>query len=351
MVAAIALAIALAIWRPWASTAKRDAPRGASSAESARTGDIASGVTASGAASNVAPSSIASAPPSAVAHVDFAKLRWGSGPRDIGRKQPQEGNPEGPMSLAVDPHGDALVLDQVNNRLVRIGPGGSPLGTIKIGDGAQDVAVGKDFTIAVLDRLVDKNVTLYGADGRSLGTLDFMGNGIAEGGAVTGVFVDGTSVYVEREHGHLVRIGDTRGNAGGDHDELPGRPTRDGSSYVSAFLETGRAYVSATTRATMQHRYTRAIPLTTAARGILLLDTDRFSTVYVATLGSATDGSDVERLTCMALEDGHVIGSVAVTVNTLPEETFREFAVLEDGGVLHTEMSDEGVRYVRYDCR
>lgn len=187
------------------------------------------------------------------------------------------------MSLAVDPHGDALVIDQVNNRLVRIGPGGAPNGTIKIGDGAQDVAVGTDFTIAVLDRLVDKNVTLYGADGRALGTLDFVGSGIAEGGAITGIFVDGNSP--------------------------------------------------------------------TAAHGILLLDTDRFSTLYVATLGSAADGSDVEQLTCVALEDGRVIRSVPVTANTLPEETFREFAVLEDGGVLHTKMSDEGVRYVRYDCR
>ncbi len=351
ILAMIGVAIAIALWRPWASDAKRDASRGASSADSDRTSELAKSASAIALSSATSPSAAPSSMAAPAATTEFAKMAWGSGPRDIGRKRQQEGNAEGPMSLAVDSHGDALVLDQANGRLVRLGPGGTPLGTIKIGEGAQDVAVGKDGTIAVLDRLVDKNVTLYGADGRSLGTLDVVGNGIAEGGGVTGVFVDGNSVYVEREHGQLVRIGDTRGNTTGGHDEIPGRPTRDGSSYISAFLETGRAFVSATTRATMQHRYTRAIALTTAARGILLLDTDRFSTLYIATLGNGADGSDVEQLTCLALEDGHVLGSVPVTVNTLPEETFREFAVLEDGGVLHTEMSDEGVRYVRYDCR
>lgn len=278
-------------------------------------------------------------------------MRWGGGPRELGHKRPQEGNPEGPMSLAVDAQGNALVLDQVNGRIVRLGEGGSPRGTIPVGDGAQDVAVARDGTVLVLDRLVDRNVTLFGADGRALGTLPVVGGGISEGGQVTGVFADGTSVYVEREHGQLVRIGDTRGVGGGDRSELPGRPSRDGSSFVSAFLDAGRVFLNATTRATMNLRYTRALSVASVARGILLVDTDRFSTVYVATLGTAGDGTDTLWLTCAALEDGHVLGAVQVTPNTIPEETFREFAVLDDGGVLHAEMTEAGVSYVRYDCR
>ena len=101
----------------------------------------------------------------------------------------------------------------------------------------------------------------------------------------------------------------------------------------------------------MQHRYTRALSLAGPMRGILLVDTDRFNTVYIATLGASLDGTESEWLTCAALEDGHVIGAVPIPVNTMPEETFREFAVLDDGGVLHAELSEEGVRYVRYDCR
>jgi hypothetical protein len=287
----------------------------------------------------------------ASARREIASMRWGAGPRELGRKRAQEGNAEGPMSLAIDAQGNTLVLDQVNGRVVRVGEGGVPRGTISVGEGAQDVAVARDGTVLVLDRLVDRNVTLYGPDGRAVGSLPVLGGGIAEGGQVTGVFADGTSVYVEREHGQLVRIGDTQGGAGADRSELPGRPSRDGASFVSAFLEAGRVFVSATTRSTMQLRYTRALSSAIVARGILLLDSDRFSTLYVATLGSTIDGIDVESITCVALEDGHVLGSVEVPPNAMPEETFREFAVLDQGGVLHAEMTESGMSYVRYDCR
>lgn len=341
--ATIAGVLALAWWRPWRAPVPA---KGAATATATMVGStIATPATTATSRAIPTASATASAHPA-----PFATMRWGSGPRDLGRKRPQEGNPEAPMSFAMAPGGDALVLDQVNGRLVRFGPDGAPRGTIKVGDGAQDVAVGRDGAVAVLDRLVDKSIALYGADGRSLGSLQLVGKGITEGGQVTGVFVDGTTVYAEREHGQLVRIGDTKGDATGAGEEIPGRPTRDGSSYVSAFLEGGRAFVSATARATMQHRYTRALALPGAARGILLLDSDRFSTVYVAVLGSAAD-VEHEWLACVALEDGRVLGVVPVTPNTLPEETFREFAVLDDGGVLHAEMSEDGITYARYDCR
>lgn len=255
------------------------------------------------------------------------------------------------MSFAIDPSGGAVIVDQVNGRLVRLGPDGAPRGTVPVGDGAQDVAVGKDGSMAVLDRLVDHAVTVYSPDGKPIGTLPVVGKGIGEAGQVTGVFVDGTTVYVEREHGQLVRIGDTNGDSGGERTEIPGRPSRDGSSFVSAFLEAGRVYLSATTRSTMQHRYTTAFSVAAPARGILLLDTDRAGTVYVATVGALPDGSDFESLTCAALSDGHVLGTVPVTPNTMPEETFREFAVEDGGGVLHEELGEQGVTYVRYDCR
>ena len=37
----------------------------------------------------------------------------------VGRDRPKEGNPEGPMSFAVDGRGRMHVLDQVNGRVVR----------------------------------------------------------------------------------------------------------------------------------------------------------------------------------------------------------------------------------------
>src|SRR4051794_21224892 len=56
------------------------------------------------------------APPAVV------RAKWGSGPGELGRDRPKEGNPEAPMSVTVDGEGRAVVLDQVNGRIVRFGP-------------------------------------------------------------------------------------------------------------------------------------------------------------------------------------------------------------------------------------
>ena len=37
-------------------------------------------------------------------------------------------------------------------------------------------------------------------------------------------------------------------------------------------------------------------------------------------------------------------------VNTMPEETFRDLTVLDDGGVLYAIRSNDGVSYRRFDC-
>jgi hypothetical protein len=317
-VAGLAIAAGIAAWRPWVAHAHREQPR----TGSAR--DPGSGT--------------------------FASMRWGSGDGELGHKRPHEGSAEGPMSLAVGPGGDALVVDQVNGRLVRLGPDGSPRGTIRVGEGAEDVALGRDGKVAVLDRLVDRDVTVYAPDGAALGRLPLEGAGIRETGQVTGVFVDGSDVYVEREHAELILLGDASGRPSRARTEIPGRPSHDGSSFVSAGIDFGRVYLTAITRSTGQLRYARPLAASGSVDGILLLDTDRIGTVYLATLGTEPDGTSSEWLTCASLSDGHVIGRTAVNENTLPDETFREFAVLDDGGVLHAEMSDNDVTYVRYHC-
>jgi hypothetical protein len=162
----------------------------------------------------------------------IAELGWGSGPSQLGRDRPQEANPEAPMSLTVTPLGDVVVLDQLNGRLVRIGQDGKVLGTTPLTQQTpQDVTVAKDGTLLVLDRLRDKSVAIIDPETGTLrGDLPLQGEGIPETGGITGTFVDGDSVYVEREHGALIRIGDLAGTADTTRPEIPGRPTRDGRS-------------------------------------------------------------------------------------------------------------------------
>ncbi|MCC6554019.1 MAG: hypothetical protein IT372_13500 [Polyangiaceae bacterium] len=281
--------------------------------------------------------------------------RWGSGLGELGRDRPSEGNPEAPMSLAVDGKGRVLVLDQVNRRVVRYGPDGKP--ERAIGDSlrtAQDLASADDGTLAVLDRFTDKSVALYDDSGRLVGNLPLAGEGIADPGDITGVFVDDKDVYVERQHGPLVKVGDTSGNPAEARTEIPGRPSRDGLSYLSAGIvdrQAGRAFVSSIERATKQHRFTRELRLEAEILAIVLLDTDRSGTIYFGTMLSEGQDRESIQLVCLEPLRGQPIGTATLPVSAMPEETFRDLAVLDDGGVVYALRSEAGITYQTYDCQ
>ncbi len=294
----------------------------------------------------------------ATVRTGVARAGWGSGRGELGRIRPDEANPEAPMSLAEGTDGSVVVLDQVNRRLVRFDREGEEAGTTPLSmEAPQDHAIAADGTTAVLDRLVDRTVTILSPDGQTLGSLPVEGEGIPEGGGVTAVMIDGEDVYVERENGPLVRIGDTSGRAADERAEIPGRPTRDGLSFLLAGLiepAAGRFYVSSIERSSREHRFTREITLPLFLRQITLLDTDNAGIIYVAVAGTPY-GADEEveegRLLCLAPGDGSTIGATPLPANTDPDETMREMIVLATGGVLYSMRSDEGVAIGFFDCR
>lgn len=288
----------------------------------------------------------------------FARLGWGSGPNELGHERPQEGNPEGPMSVTLDAFGRPVILDQVNGRLVILNEDGEAARTIPVPvRAAQDVALTPDGKALVLDRLSDKTVAIMDETGRVLGELPVEGKGIEEGGGVTGVFVDGSDVYVERENASLVKIGDTDGRPDAERPEIPGRPSRDGKLFLTAGLgdgAAGKVYVTAISRETRQHLYTREYIAGLPLFGILALDTDLAGIIYLALLGEDASGGTPTpkvRLLCLTPSDGTPIGQVDLPANTLPEESFRDFAVLDEGGVIYAYRTEEGVEYRKADCR
>ncbi|HRI68511.1 MAG TPA: hypothetical protein PK156_29985 [Polyangium sp.] len=286
----------------------------------------------------------------------FFSAPWGgSSIEQLGHSRPSEANPEAPMSVTMDSQGRMFVLDQVNGRILRVGANGKPEGVIplKQQEAAQDLAIAQDGSVAVLDRFSSKSIVMYDQQGKALGEIPLQGEGLEETGLATGVFVDGNDVYVEKEHGPLVRVGTTDGKPATDRGEIPGRPSRDGTIFVNAGVidvALGRMYVSAIDRATMQHRFTRELRQGAEIRGILMLDTDKQGTIYLATYLDQ-GGSEVVVLTCLEPLKGFPMGSVPLPVNTLPEETFRDFAVLDEGGVIYSVRTEQGVAYQRYDCQ
>jgi hypothetical protein len=283
------------------------------------------------------------------------QARWGSGKGELGLSRPEEANPEAPMSFALDATGRTWIIDQVNGRLVTYGPDGTVLGESQLAQRVpQDIAIGADGTMALLDRLGDKTVAVYGPDGTLRGAIPLEGKGIPETGAVTGVFVDGDDVYAEVEHGTLVNVGHTDGTPDGERQELPGRPSRDGRLLLSAGItqaQEGRMWVSAVRRNPIAHQFTRELRVSGEILYLLLLDSDRLGAIYVAAQHMpASRGTPLLTLTCMEPEHGEPIGSVDLPANTSADETFREMTVLDEGGVVYGVRTEEGIAYRYYPC-
>lgn len=288
-----------------------------------------------------------------------ATFGWGSGEGALGRSRPDEANPEAPMSFTVDGFGQTWIVDQVNGRLVKLDRDGKPAGSVPLPVQApQDVVVAADGTALVLDRLVDKAIAVLGPDGKPRGELPLTGKGLEEGGAATGVFTDGTDVYVEREHGDAVLVGSTSGEANRERPEVPGRPAGDGRSYLTAGIVDGPAgtvMVTAIERATKAHRFTRTLGLGQPVMALNALDADRSGIIYLGAVveqpGSTPDAPQFGiTLLCLDPLDGRPLGQTRWAASPMPEETFRELTVLPEGGVLYLERTPAGARLVRYAC-
>lgn len=167
-------------------------------------------------------------------------LPWGSGPWSVGKKDAPESAPEGPMSFAITPSGGTAVLDQVNARILEFDPDGTPLKEVPLPPGAffQDIEIGKNGDVVLLDRLVRSSVVVLDGDGREVAEHAVHGPGIPEGGGVTASFLGSDGLWLEYNHEHVVRLLD------GSLEEcartvLPGRHAGPGTRQVVAALHPG----------------------------------------------------------------------------------------------------------------
>jgi hypothetical protein len=283
---------------------------------------------------------------------------WGAEPGQVGRRG-GEGNPEGPMSLAVGAGGDLWVLDQVNGRLQRFRRDGTFDGKHDIGpDTAQDVLALPDGRLAVLDRLGEAEILLYDQAGALQGAVPLVGGPITEGGGVTGMFADANGLYVEREHTELVRVAGPDGKPDPDRPTDPGRPTRDGTMFLAAFLADARAGTAVIRAFDRDARLVWQRQATFPAQIIhlVLLDSDQRGHAYLGALvareGPAPDFELADAATIvvrLVQADGADAGSLRLPASDQADEVFRELVVTDEGELLQMLVTAEGVQVVRYE--
>lgn len=276
---------------------------------------------------------------------------WGSAAGQLGRRADPESMSEGPMSFFVDGHGVAI-LDNVNRRVARYDTHGRALPPIALDtDAAQDLARARD-RIAVLDRLHDKRVTIYDADGSTRATLPLVGTGISEAAAVTGLFSDRDgALYAEREHAAWLRLAAADGSPDAARTSAPGRPTRTGNFVSAALVDraAGRARVSQFDDLKGNLVWQTTIDFGAPLMFIALLDGDAAGRVYI---GAHTGKESTtppyaigdESLTLVALTpDGNEAGRLTLPAPPPSEESFRDLYVGDDGTIYWMRRTAAGV--------
>lgn len=275
---------------------------------------------------------------------------WGAGPGELGRREADESAPEGPMSFVVDAWGRVLVLDQVNERIQIFEEGRTPRSIPLPADSYQDIGVDRDGNPVLLDRLVRRSVETLGPGGTTL-TAPLEGGGIPEGGGTTAMFVRDDGVWVEVEHGRLVRVADAAGRPDPERPAVPGRFSADGRWLLSAAREGHQAAVVLARPATEPETsprlfahvrfglpvlYLRALESDPAGRVLLAAHLARFR---------PTRPFDVieQRLEIVLLApDGHEADRLRLPVSRGALDRFRSLFVGPDGLLYHFYFDETG---------
>ena len=279
---------------------------------------------------------------------------WGPGDWQAGRKDADESAPEGPMSFTVSGQGDIYLLDQVNMRILTFNALGAPAGQVPVhSDTYQDIEVGADGTIVLLDRLAGRCLTVMDAAGTPISRTGIEGGAIPEGGGVTAMFLGHDGVWLEYEHRYLVRLLDGT-LAPAAQRVFPGRFAATVPRAVRAQrLTSTSAQIETFDSSTGSLVHRTVLGFSTRLQRIVWIEPDRHGNIFMMfhlfeELDPVTVAHE-EVAAFVATEDMQTITPLFSTPNTIREwEQFREFRVLHDGSVLQMAFMDDGVRLIQW---
>jgi hypothetical protein len=297
----------------------------------------------------------AAASPLKASPAPFLTLPWGSAPGQLGHKLEAESAPEGPMSLTTDGEGRLFVLDQVNQRVQVFTAGGALSKVIPIGsDTVQDLIVLGDGTLVLLDRLRERNLTFLASSGEVRARVDLEGNGIAEGGGVSGLWATGEGVWVEVEGQALVRVADLQGRPDADRLAYDGRPSRKDGTLWRLSLPEKPEKTATLQRVARSGKVlgSRSLRFDLPIRHLTAQETDRQGRLYLGAHLELRDGGDrvvEERESLQVLSpEGKRLARVDFAATEGPEEQFRTIAVSPEGVVFHLRCAPAGAEIRRW---
>ena len=208
----------------------------------------------------------------------WASLAWD---QEVGRIQGNESDSEGPKAFAVDPDGGVLLLDQVNQRILRFDASGARAGEIGLPASTfDDVEQYEGRAVLALDRLVGKRLLVLDPKGAVLVDVAVEGRGIERAGLITAMLPRPDGVWLEVQHRHSVKVLD-RDLAPCERQVVVGRPIVNGRSLHAALDDRGGVKLS--TRARNERREGGEVTLVAQSpiRRIVWSDADPAGRIHV----------------------------------------------------------------------
>lgn len=221
--------------------------------------------------------SLAHVAPSPGSPKPWALLAWD---QDVGRIDGQEADSAGPTSFALKPDGGALVLDQVNRRVLELDAHGHVTGSLPLPTGTyDDVEQFDGKAVLVLDRLVGKLLRVTDRQGTLLTEMPLEGHGIERAGLVTAMLPRPDGVWLEVAHRHSVKVLD-RELKPCERRVIRGRPMVNGQSLHGELDGQGGVRLFTTGRADTMPRASAQLRGLAPVERIVWLDSDDKGRVY-----------------------------------------------------------------------
>lgn len=284
------------------------------------------------------------------------KTPVGAGADAVGIEVPEEGNPEGPASFAVDAQGNVHILDQVNGRIQIFSKTGALTGTVKLPDITyDDIELDGNGGYILLDKHERESVIFFDATGTETSFIRVAGGPIESPGDVTGLYRTNDGIWLELDDAALVQIADLAGNPVQTRTVELGRRDADGRIVLVAIDGNRdvvlRAQTAGSSDSTEIGRITFAMDV--AHVSAFEYDADGNVLVGVETFTEGTEAQDFE-----VQNIDHEI----VTVNRLGKEVRRDKLIPKDdpltqfrtvrrgadGQLYQLKVGDAGAEVVRY---